>query len=207
MSHPILKTDVYTPGTAQVIRSSGKVPSVVYGHKLETKNITVDKQEFRRVYRKAGKATLVDLEVSGKTIPVLIHVVDTHPISGDPIHIDFHAVRMNEEVHAVVPVKFSGISDAVKLMGGVLTIQHEQIHIKCLPKHLISSVETSLEKLKTFHDTITVADIPFPKEVTLIDPPETVIASVNAPRVNSADEETETSSEGGETGEKVEKKA
>lgn len=193
-----MKTETYTPGTAKEIRESGKVPSVVYGHGMKTENVVVDKQNFRRVYRKAGKATLIDLEVSGKKVPVLIHIVDTHPISGDPVHIDFHAVRMNEEVHAVVPVKFSGISDAVKLLGGVLTIQHEQIHIKCLPKYLISSVETSLEKLKTFHDTITVADIPFPKEITVLDAPETAIASVNAPRVGGAEEEGASSEGEGE---------
>ena len=98
MEHPLLKTETYTPGTAKEIRESGKVPSVVYGHGMKTENVVVDKQNFRRVYRKAGKATLIDLEVSGKKFPFLfiswIHI----PSLVIP-YIDFHAVRMNEEVH------------------------------------------------------------------------------------------------------------
>jgi large subunit ribosomal protein L25 len=117
----------------------------------------------------------------------MIHEVVTHPVSGDPIHIDFYAVKMNEEVTASVPLHFTGTSDAVKLLGGILTIQHHQIEVRCLPKHLLADMEVSLEPLKTFHDLITVADVVFPEEITVIDNPHTVVASVAAPRLGGDD--------------------
>ncbi len=187
----VLSAEKYEAGAAKMVRAAGKVPAVIYGHGQETKNISVDKQDFRRAFRKVGKATLLEIDFSGEKIPTLVHIVDVHPISGDPVHIDFYAVSMNEEVSAVVPVQFTGVSDAVKLLGGTLTIMHDQINIKCLPKYLIRSVEMSIEGLATLSDTITVSDIPFPKNITVLDSPDTVVAGVSAPRVASEEEAAE----------------
>jgi len=187
--HPVIKAKKYQTGTAKLLRKDGDIPALVYGHGRPTLNISINIQEFRKAFRVSGRSTLVEVELDATKIPALVHVIDVHPISGDPLHVDFYAVKTNEEVHAVVPVKLNGISDAVKLLGGTLTVMHSQIQIKCLPKHLISSIETSLEKLKTFHDHITVGDLAFPAEITVLDPPETIIASVAAPR-KTLEEET-----------------
>ncbi len=208
--HPVIVAEPYQPGTAKAVRKSGKVPAVMYSEGKETSNITVDMQEFRRAFRKAGKATLVEIDIKGEKTAALVHVIDTHPVSGDPIHIDFFAVNMKKPVHAVVPVTFSGTSDAVKLLGGTFTALHDHIQISCLPKYLISSIDADLSKLKTFHDHITVADLPFPEEITILDDPETIVASVSAPRKAIEDEvATEEGAEGeqkeGEAGEKEEK--
>lgn len=200
----VLSADAYEVGTAKAVRSEGRVPAVVYGRGKETKNISVDRQDFRRAYRKVGKAMLLDIDVNGEKTPTLVYSVDIHPVTGDPIHVDFHAVDMNEEVTATVPIKLTGTSDAVKLLGGVLTHAHNEVQIKCLPKNLLVSMEISLEPLKTFHDSITVADLPFPEGITVLDAPETVIASVSAPRL--AQEEIAAEKEEGTEGEAKEEK-
>lgn len=201
-----LQAQKYEAGTAKETRAESRVPAVIYGHGRETLNVSVDLQDFRRTYRTAKKSTLVDVQLEKDTIPVLIHIVETHPISGEPTHIDFHAVNMNEEVHASIPVDFTGTSDAVKLLGGVLTTQHDQIEVKCLPKNLISSIAVDLGKLKTFHDSITVEDIKFPEGITVLDDLEVVIASVNAPRLATAEEEAVGEVEEGEEEKTEEKK-
>jgi len=185
----------YTAGTAKKVRASGEIPAVIYGRGKPTLSVAVDKNDFRRAFREAGRATLLEIELDGKKIPTLIHIIETHPVSGDPIHVDFQAINVNEEIHAVVPVKLVGVSDAVKLLGGTLTIQKNEVNIKTLPKNLIASVEVSLEKLKTFHDAITVADLPFSDKITVLDNPDAVIASVAAPRVGGDDAETSESEE------------
>jgi len=186
----------YAVGTAKKVRLEGSVPAVVYGHGRETISVSVDRNDFRRAFRSVGKATLLDLQTEKETISVLIHIIEIHPVSGEPIHIDFHAVRMDEEVHAVVPVKFIGISDAVKLLGGVLTIQKSEINVKCLPKHLISSIDMDISCLKTFHDIITVGSVDFGKTITVLDDLHSPIASVNAPRVEREDPSASTEGSG-----------
>lgn len=204
MSHPVITAEKYTAGTAKAVRAEGRVPAAVYGQSKETQNISIDKQDFRRLYRKVGKAMLAEIEFGGKNIPVLVHIVDLHPISGDPVHVDFHAVDMNKEVHATVPVHLNGTAPAVKLLGGTLTTMTDQVEIKCLPKNLIASVEASLEKLETFHDHITVADLVFPEGITVLTTEDNIVASVSAPRTSSASEET-TEEEGEEKTEGEEK--
>lgn len=189
----------YAVGTAKKVRAEGSVPAVIYGHGRETISVAVDRNDFRRAFRTVGKATLLDIKTEKDTIPVLVHVIETHPVSGDPIHIDFHAVRMDEEVHAVVPVKFIGTSDAVKLLGGILTVQKSEINIKCLPKNLISSISVDISSLKTFHDVIVVENIDFGKNITVLDEPTAPIASVNAPRIEKeSSSESESEGEGAE---------
>jgi large subunit ribosomal protein L25 len=203
---PVLASQDYTTGTAKEVRLQSKVPAAIYGLGRETQNIAVDKQDFKRVLRKAGKSTLIEVEVGKEKVPSLIHVVDMHPVSGEPVHIDFHAVNMNKEVQASVPVQVKGTSDAVKLLGGILTVMHNSVKIKCLPKDLISQIDGDLSKLKTFHDSLTVSDLPFPDSITVLDDPETVIASVNAPRLATEAEEEDEAAEGEATGEAAEKK-
>jgi large subunit ribosomal protein L25 len=197
---PTLSAEQYFPGSAKSIRLSGRVPAVICGKERETKNVSIDRQDFRRVFRKTGKSTLVNILLGEESIPVLIHVIDVHPVSGDPEHVDFHAVDMNTEVHASVSVQFVGISDAVKLLGGTLTVVHDQIEIKCLPKRLVRSVEVNLEKLKTFHDSIFVSDIPFPEGITVLDSSDMLVASVSAPRLSN-DETKDVMGEGTAEGE------
>ncbi len=199
--HPVIAAQPYKQGTAKSVRQEGKVPAVMYSEGKETSNIAIDMQEFRRAFRTAGKATLVEIDFEGKKTPALIHVIDTHPVSGDPVHIDFFAVNMNKEVNAVVPVKFKGVSDAVKLLGGTLTVMHDRIQINCLPKHLISSIDADLSVLKTFHDHINVSDLPFPAEITVTDDADTMVASVAAPRKAVEETADEEMGEGGEEGE------
>ena len=197
-THPLIAAETYEQGTAKALRLERRIPSVIYGQGKETKNIAIDVQDFRRAYRVAGKATLIDIEYAGKKIPVLTHIIDLHPISGEPIHVDFHAVDVNKEVHAVVPIKTKGTPDAVKLLAGILMIQHDTINIKCLPKYLISSVEADLTPLKTFHDTVSLSDLTFPENITLLDPENMIIASVSAPRVGGDDADTVAEGEEGE---------
>lgn len=189
---PTIPAVAYAQGTAKTVRQEGKIPAVLYGKAKETKNVAIDKQAFRKAYKVAGKATLMDVTLDKETIPSLVHLIDLHPVSGDPMHVDFHAVNMDEPVHAVVPVKTTGVSDAVKLLGGVLTTMTTEVEIKCLPKDLLSSVTVDLSALKTFHDHITVGDITFPEAITVLTPADMTVASVIAPRLgNDAEEEAE----------------
>jgi large subunit ribosomal protein L25 len=201
-----LQAEKYEAGNAKTVREAGRVPAVMYGAGKENQHFSLDAQDFRRAYRKAGKATLLEIELDGKSTPVLIHVVDRHPVSEDFLHIDFHAVDMNKPVHATIGVTFKGTSEAVKLLGGIFMAQKEEIEIKCLPKDLIAGVEADMTLLKDFHSTITVADITFPEAVEVLTAEDVVLATVNAPKKGGASEESEEEGEGEEGADEAEKK-
>ena len=64
------------------LRRAGRLPAVVYGHGIESSNVTVDTHEFEQLRRHTGPNALVDLSVDGKKAqPVLVltgYGLDTH---------------------------------------------------------------------------------------------------------------------------------
>jgi large subunit ribosomal protein L25 len=166
------------------LRSAGKLPGVVFGHGLESTNVTVDAHDFELLRRKTGQNALVDLSVDGKKAqPVLIQGVQVHPVTRRPLHVDLFLVRMTEELTVDVPLVPIGTSSAVVDEGGTLLHGIESVRVKALPDHLPQSIEYSIESLVDFDASIHVRDLEIPGDVALLTDPDEVVAKVQAPRV------------------------
>lgn len=159
-----------------------RVPAVMYGSGVTNQNISVPRSEFLKVYKQAGYSSLVDITV-GETSPVkaVIKEVQVHPLSMEPVHIDFHQVRMDQEMEAVIPLKFIGESNAVKADAGTLIKSLDEVEVRCLPANLPHELEVDLTKLATFEDSITVADIKLPNGVEIVTDSNLTIATVQRP--------------------------
>lgn len=167
---------------AKQLRKQNLIPAVMYGNKIAAQNLAVNYLDFERVYSKAGESTLVELEVAGKKLNVLIHDIQLAPMSGRYTHVDFFQVNMKEEVETEIPLEFVGESAAVKALGGVLVKNMDTIPVKCLPSDLPEKFEIDLSKLATFEDVIEAKDLKTSKKVEIMLEDETVIAMVSEPR-------------------------
>ena len=78
-------------------------------------------------------------------------------------------------------INFTGESTAVKELGGTMVRGPEIIHIKCLPKDLVSRVDVDIAGLKTFTDVIRIGDLKLPPGITVLDNPQTLVAKVIPP--------------------------
>ena len=59
----------------------------------------------------AGENILVELEIAGKSRRLaLVQEVQHAPLGGDILHVDFHAVSMDEMIQADVPLEPTGIA-------------------------------------------------------------------------------------------------
>jgi large subunit ribosomal protein L25 len=174
------------------LRKEGLVPAVVYGHKIEARNLLVNAIELGKVYDKAGESALIDLEVAGKKVNALIHDIQHDPMSGKISHVDFFEVNMKEEVETEIPLEFVGESEAVKAHGGVLIKNMDEVMVKCLPADLPEKYEIDISKLATFDDVIAIKDLKISDKVEIMMDPETVIALVAAPRTEESMAELET---------------
>src|SRR5687767_7010190 len=117
-------------GKANSVRNSGHVPGIVYGHQLASQNVAVDAKQFDRLFAKAGSTTLVNLDVEGTMHNVLIRDVQFHPVRDHVMHVDFYQVRMDEAIHADVPLKFTGEAPAVKDLGGIFVRNTDTVEVK-----------------------------------------------------------------------------
>ncbi|MCE9585984.1 50S ribosomal protein L25 [Candidatus Uhrbacteria bacterium] len=159
-----------------------RVPAVMYGSGVTNQNVSVPRSEFLKVFKQAGYSSLVDIAIGDASpIKAVIKEVQVHPLSMEPIHIDFHQVRMDQEMEAVIPLKFIGESNAVKADAGTLIKSLDEVEVRCLPADLPHALEIDLSKLATFEDSITTADIKLPKGVELVTVEELTIATVQRP--------------------------
>ena len=171
------------------LRKVGRLPAVVYGHGVESTNVSIDAHDFDLLRKHAGPNALVDLSVDGKAAnPVLINGVQIHPVHRRPLHADLFLVRMTEELIVDVPLVATGESYAVTQLNGTLLHPTETVRVKALPDHLPQSIEYSVESLVDFDAAIYVRDLQIPSDVTLLTEPDEIIAKVQAPRIEIEEE-------------------
>jgi large subunit ribosomal protein L25 len=187
------------------LRSAGRLPAVVYGHGVDSTNVTIDAHEFDLLRKHVGPNALIDLSVDGKkSDPVLIHDVQIHPVNRRPLHADLFLVRMTEELTVDVRLVPTGESAAVVQLNGTLLHPTETVRIRALPDHLPQSIEYSVDSLVDFDAAVHVRDLTIPDDVTLLTDPDEIIAKVQAPRIEVEEEPVVAEGEEGAEGEAAE---
>jgi large subunit ribosomal protein L25 len=168
------------------LRRVGRLPAVVYGHGINSENVSLDAHEFELLRRKAGQNALIDLSVNGsKSRPVLVHDVQVHPVNRRPLHVDLFLVRMTEELTVDVPLVPIGTSNAIENLNGTLMHQLDAVRVRALPDHLPQSIEYSIESLVDFDAVVKVSDLTIPGDVTLLTDADEVVAKVLASRLQA----------------------
>jgi large subunit ribosomal protein L25 len=171
------------------LRNAGRLPAVVYGHGVESTNLTVSAHDFDQLRRHVGPNALIDLSVDGKKAePVLIQGVQIHPVNRRALHADLFLVKMTEELTVDVPLVATGHSHAVDQLNGTLLHPAETVRVKALPDHLPQSIEYSIDSLVDFDVALRVSDLSIPDDVTLLTDPDEIIAKVQAPRIEVEEE-------------------
>lgn len=167
---------------SHTLMDTGSIPAVLYGRGVESVPIQLQRGEFRKVYRDAGTSSLIDLALDGATpVKVIVKDVQVHPLTLDPVHVDLHQIRMDEEMTANVPLRFMGDSKAVKEFAGTLVHSLNALRVKCLPANLPSAIDVDISSLETFDDAITIGSLNLPPGVTVLEDPGTTIATVAPP--------------------------
>ncbi len=151
-----------TKHSAREARQENKIPAVVYGHGVDPINVAVDYSSFLRLFRKTGQAALIDLDIEGKQIPVLVNQYDIHPVKDTFIHIDFFAVNMKEASIVHVPLVFEGESEAIKTLNGTLMTNQEELTIRCLPSDIPHDIKVDISAITELAGSITIKDLGLP---------------------------------------------
>ncbi len=175
------------------LKNNGRIPAVLYGHKIKNLSLDVDYKEFQKVLREAGESSLVEMRVEGEKEErlVLVHDLQKDPVSDKYIHIDFYETSAKEEVEVEVPLVIEGESLAVKDLGGTLVQNISGLSIKAMPKDLPHDIKVSIDGLNTFEDRILVKDLNVPGNVKVMLKPEEIVISVVAPAKVEEDLATE----------------
>lgn len=171
-------------GTASVkrLRKAGSIPAVVYGRKHEASNVQVDGKTFKKLLESsASDNILVSLKLGGAEQLALVQEVQHDHLRGGILHVDFHAIAMDEEIHANVPVELVGDAVGAKL-GGLVEAIHHTLEVRCLPKDLPERISIDVTNLKV-GEGIHVKEITLPEGVTTKLGGDVVIVMCEEPKV------------------------
>lgn len=163
------------------IREQGMLPGVLYGPKIESQPLELDLKEFEKVYKEAGETSLISLDLAKEKFLVLIHAVEIDALSQKPIHVDLYQPRLDEEIEAMIPLVFEGEAAAVRDLGGTLVKNIHEVEVKALPQNLPHEIKVSIDKLKTFEDSVLIQDLPLPQGVKILKEADEAVAFVASP--------------------------
>jgi large subunit ribosomal protein L25 len=167
------------------LKARGVIPAVVYGGKEKAQTLQVSARDVNAMLSHAsGENILVELEIEGEKAPrtALVQEVQHAPVGGNVLHVDFHAVSMDETLEAEVPLEPLGIANGVKNFGGLLEQSLRTLTVECLPRDLPDRITVDVSNLN-IGDSIHVRDISLPSGVAAKGHPELTVFSVVAPAV------------------------
>jgi large subunit ribosomal protein L25 len=162
----------------KALRREGRLPAVLYGKGVDPTALELDAREATNVLHGAGASTLIDLKVGRKTYKVLMRDVQRDVIKGHLLHVDFLSVAMDEVIRTTVPVEYVGEAPAVKLIGGLLVTDLDEIEVEALPSDLPDRVRVDLSSLEDIDDAIVVGDVFLGEGVKVLTEAEAVFARV-----------------------------
>lgn len=173
------------------LRKQGFVPGVLYG-RGDPVAICVEERELRRALTGAGGLhSILDVQIdgTGASHASILKDYQVDKVRGNVTHVDLQEVRLDQTIHATVAVALHGGEDAPGVReGGVLSQPLRELNVEALPLEVPEHIDLDVSHMAT-GDTLRVADVPVPDGVTLLDDPETVVATVTAPTREVAPEE------------------
>jgi large subunit ribosomal protein L25 len=166
----VVATTRNTQGTSasRSLRRANKVPGIIYGGKGQPVNIEIEHNPlFHSLRKEKFHASILDMELDGRSEKVLLRDFQMHPYRPIVLHIDFQRVTDDQKIHMSVPLHYVNQehSPAVKESGGLISHILSEVDIACLPKDLPEFIEIDLSELRA-HETIRVRDLKLPAGVT-----------------------------------------
>jgi len=145
------------------LRRTGILPAVVFGGKDPSQPVELSQIKFENVYREAGEATIIDLEMDGKTQDVLISDVQVDPL-GKIVHADLKRVAAGELITATVPIEVIGESPIVKSGEAILLTILDEVEVECYPRDLPSVIKVDVSGLTEIDQGVEISELPIDHE-------------------------------------------
>ena len=162
---------------SNAVRGKEQVPAVIYGGG-ETVHIAVDKADLKQLIY-TPQSYIVDFDIDGKKEVAVMREVQYHPVTDEPLHIDFFRVLKGKPVTIDLPVTLHGNSEGVK-MGGKLSLSKRKLRVSALEENLPDSIDIDVTDIG-LGKSVFVGDLSIDK-VTILTPAETAIAAVKMTR-------------------------
>ena len=152
-------------GALSKIRAEKNVPAVVYGGHKEPVSVTVSVKDLEKII-KAGKNTLVEVNLNGGKELALVKEVQYHAVTDKPIHADFQRVSIKDKMDVVVPIRLEGTSADIAQYGAIVEHIMREIEVRALVSAIPHEIVVDITPM-TINKGIVAGDIKLPEGVEL----------------------------------------
>ena len=176
----ISKREGFGSAANRRLRAEGLIPSVVYHRGESSVSAVVSAREFSRLAELARLSQVFSFKSSDSLLngrAAIVRDIQKDPVTGRPIHVDFQALKDDEEISITVPLQFSGEPVGVKIDGGMLSIHLYEVEVTCLPKDIPLVIEIDIAGLR-LNNHLHGEDIVLPSGVALKTPGDIPVVSV-----------------------------
>jgi large subunit ribosomal protein L25 len=159
-------------------RKQGKLPAVVYGHKLEPVAIAIDSKESLSHFNKGEKVFRIEIPGGKGDDMVLLKDVQFDYLGNNIVHADFTRVTLDEQIHTKVHITLIGEAIGMKQAGAILMHPATEIEIECKVRDIPDHLEVVITDLD-MGQTITADKVKLPKpDMKLVTDPHAVVAQI-----------------------------
>jgi large subunit ribosomal protein L25 len=180
-------------GPARVLRRDGRIPAVLYGPKTEPALLSVEIRDLEQIFKTGNVGqVLLNLVIQNgqeSTRPAMIKELQTHPVSGKFLHIDFYEIDLERKIRVGVPIVTTGQPIGIE-NGGLLQIVRREIEVLCLPTQIPEDIEVDVTDLDV-GDSIHVEEIQVEGDAEIPADVNFTVITILAPKVEAEPEEEE----------------
>lgn len=182
--------------SARAARTQNKIPAVIYGLKQENNAVVVSQNDVVRALSKPGFFThLFDLKVKGKSQKAIVKDIQFHPVSDQPLHIDFLRVDSKTPFEMSVPIRMTNHEKSPGIKrGGKLNVVTHRLNVICKADNIPEYIPIDLTGLNG-GDRVSLSQLTMPTGVELARNPQPTVCTVIKGRGAKDADETATESE------------
>ncbi|GFD71222.1 50S ribosomal protein L25/general stress protein Ctc [Alteromonas marina] len=157
-------------GASRRLRREDKLPGIIYGGEEAPVSITLDHNKVNNSADfEAFYSHVLEINLDGKVVEVLVKDMQRHPFKPKITHIDFQRVIAGQDVHTNVPLHFVNEDQSAAAKAGGIAEHHvTEIEVTCLPKNLPEFIEVDMAAVE-MGQTVHLSDLTLPAGVSSVE--------------------------------------
>lgn len=160
-------------GASRRLRRQGLVPGILYGGGVGQEPVMLSTRFHelsKHLQSEAFYSHILTLKLNEQSQQVVLKDLQRHPSNGNPLHFDLQRVSESQKITMNVPLHFinEDICLGVKLGGGSISHQLNEVEVRCFPKDLPEFIEVDLKEVNV-GQVLHLSDLVLPAEVELME--------------------------------------
>jgi large subunit ribosomal protein L25 len=147
---------------SKTLRRDGYLIANIYGKGIENINAAFKQNEYVRTVR--NKTSIVfPVKVGDKELDVVVQSYESHPLTGELLHVDLMVAQKGVQAHYFIPVKLTGEAIGLKNKG-MVNLSKKRLRVKAAPENLPDAIVID----------VTAMDVGDSKMIRDLDPVENI---------------------------------